>query len=368
MEFLRAQREKRFALVIQDPDPVKDVGDIWASTSQLATIGAFLLLLLVVLYLSRGLLLPILAAAVIGTTLAPLVKKAGGYGIPRLLTALLLVGLIVGVASVGITLLAEPLTEWVARVPEIGAKIRQKLYVLDAPLAAFNDLQKSVTPGDVNLVKMDSGLADFIRPAVAFLTPAAGQTVMFFITLIFILVGQLQFRNFVVMLLTSHDAKLRFLRISNDIERNLASYLTVVTAINFALGASVALGTWLIGIPNPVIFGLLAMILNYVPYIGPAVMAVVLFAVGLVAFPTLGYAAIAPLGFVGLATIEGQIIMPMIVGRRLTLNPLAIFLAVAFWAWMWGPVGAILAVPLSIVGLVTINHLLPRAEDSKLPE
>jgi predicted PurR-regulated permease PerM len=368
VELLRAQSERRFELGIRDPSPVKEVGDIWTSTSRMATIGTFLLLLMVTLYFSRGLLLPILAAAVIGTTLAPLVTKGVGYGVPRWLTALILVGFGVGLASVAITLLAGPVTDWVARAPEIGAIIKQRLFVFDAPLAAFHALQKSVTLGDTNLVKMDSGLADFITPAVAFLTPAAGQTVLFLVTLVFMLVGQLQFRNFIVMLLAGHDAKLRFLRISNDIERNLAGYLTVVTAINLALGVSVTLGTWLIGFPNPVIFGLLAMILNYVPYLGPAVMATILFAVGLISFPTLGHAAIAPLGFIALATIEGQIVMPMIVGRRLTLNPLVIFFAVAFWAWMWGPIGAFLAVPLSIVGLVTMNHIFPRTDDPKLPE
>ncbi len=368
MEFWRAQRERRFELGIRDPNPIKEVGDIWTSTSRMATIGTFLLLLMAVLYFSRGLLLPILTAVVIGTTLAPLVNKGFGYGVPHWLTALLLVGLVVGAASIVITLLAGPVTDWVARAPEIGAIIKQRLFVFDAPLAAFHALQQSVTPGDRNLVKMDSGLADFITPAVAFLTPAAGQTVLFLVTLVFMLVGQLHFRNFIVMLLDGHDAKLRFLRISNDIERNLAGYLTVVTAINLALGASVTLGTWLIGFPNPLIFGLLAMFLNYVPFLGAAVMALILFAVGLISFPTLGHAAIAPLGFVALATIEGQLIMPMIIGRRLTLNPLVIFLAVAFWAWMWGPVGAFLAVPLSIIGLVTMNHIFPRTDDPKLPE
>ena len=153
----------------------------------------------------------------------------------------------------------------------------------------------------------------------------------------------------------------------NDIERNLAGYLTVVTMINAALGVIVAIGAWLLGFPNPVIFGLLALLLNYVPYVGPAVMVVVLFGVGLVTFPSLGQALIAPLAFVLLTTMEGHFITPTIVGRRVTLNPLLIFLALAFWTWMWGPIGAFLAAPLSIIGLVVVNHLVP-SEDVKLPE
>jgi predicted PurR-regulated permease PerM len=111
----------------------------------------------------------------------------------------------------------------------------------------------------------------------------------------------------------------------------------------------------------------LAALLNYLPYIGPAVTAIVLFSAGLVAFPSLGHALIAPISFVALTIMEGQLITPTIVGSRLTLNPLLVFLALAFWMWMWGPIGAFLAVPLSIIGLVVGHHLFP-AEDVRLPD
>jgi len=108
------------------------------------------------------------------------------------------------------------------------------------------------------------------------------------------------------------------------------------------------------------------MVLNYVPYIGPGCMAVILFGVGLVTFASLGYALIPPAAFVALTTIEGQLLTPAVLGHRLTLNPLAVLLALAFWTWLWGPMGAFLAVPLTIVALVAINHLFPGDED-KLP-
>jgi predicted PurR-regulated permease PerM len=160
---------------------------------------------------------------------------------------------------------------------------------------------------------------------------------------------------------------LRFLKIANDIERNLAGYLILVTVINAALGAIVALGAMLLGLPNPVIFGVLAALLNYVPYVGPSIMVLILFGVGLVTFPSLTHALMAPIGFVALTTTEGHFITPAIIGRRITLNPVLILLALAFWTWMWGPLGAFLAAPLSIVGLVVFNHLFPE-EEVKLPD
>jgi predicted PurR-regulated permease PerM len=367
MEFLRAQGEKRFALAIRNRQPVEHVADIWASTSHIAIVGIFLLALGTFFYFGRGLLMPILAATVVGLTFQPLVKRTAALGIPGWLPALLLVGVILGVAGYGVTLLAGPLTEWIGRAPEIGALIQEKLSVLDAPLAALRSLQNALSPHDANTVKVDAGLTEFFAPVVAVLTPAAGQLLLFVITLLFLLVGQQEFRGFVVSLLPDREAKLRFLRIANDVEDNLTGYLAVVTAVNFAVGAIVALGTWLAGFPSPLTFGILAMILNYVPYVGPGVMTVVLFLAGLLVFPSLGQALIAPAAFVGLTTIEGHVITPTIIGRRLTLNPLTVFLNLAFWTWMWGPVGTFLATPLSIIGMVTITHLFPDGEP-KLPE
>ena len=129
----------------------------------------------------------------------------------------------------------------------------------------------------------------------------------------------------------------------------------------------VAFGAWLFGFANPVMLGILTAILNYMPYIGPACMVVILFGVGLVTFPTLGYALLPPAAFVALTTIEGHIITPTIVGRQLTLNPLLVFTAIVFWAWLWGPIGAFLAVPLSIIALVIFNHLFPARRRRNFP-
>jgi predicted PurR-regulated permease PerM len=120
------------------------------------------------------------------------------------------------------------------------------------------------------------------------------------------------------------------------------------------------------GLPSPLMLGLIAMLLNYIPYVGPACMAIILLAVGFVTFPSLGQALIAPASFIVLTTLEGHLITPAVVGRRLTLDPLAVFLAVAFWAWLWGPLGAFLAVPLLIVALVIVSHVFP-SDDGKLP-
>jgi predicted PurR-regulated permease PerM len=309
--------------------------------------------------------LPLLAAAVVALTLAPLIKAARDYGVSPWISGIAVLAVVIGIISLVATALSGPVGEWIGRAPEIGATIRQKLSVLDGPLESLHEFLNLF--GDNSGLNVNPPTSTYVLPVVAFLAPAAGKLLLFFATLYFFLVGQIELRGSAVAMFGSRESKLRFLKIMRDIERNLAGYLAVVTMVNATLGVVVALGAWLIGLPNPIIFGVLAALLNYVPYIGPALMVIVLFGVSLVTFPSLSQAFIAPLGLIALTTTEGHFITPTIVGRRLTLNPLLVFLGLAFWTWMWGPIGALLAVPLSIIGLVIFNHVIP-ADDVHLPE
>lgn len=365
MEYIRAKRATRYALVISDPQPVGSVGGLWSSAGQAANIGIFLLLLGGFLYIGSGILLPILIAAVVSLTLAPLIRAGKNHGISPWITAIVIVLLAIGALALAAMALAGPVGEWIGRAPEIGATIKQKLTVLQGPLAALRRLETELFGSEA--AAPAASAPSMVLPVVAFITPAAGQLLLFFGTLLFFLVGQFGMRVWLVSLFSDKEAKLRFLRIVNDIEKNLAGYLALVTVINTAVGTITAFGAWLIGLPDPAMFGLVAALLNYIPYVGPAIVVVVLFAVGLVSFPSLAHALVAPCGFIALTTLEGHFVTPAIVGRRITLNPLMVVLALAFWTWMWGPIGAFLATPLSIIGIVVFSHLFP-SEEVKLPE
>jgi predicted PurR-regulated permease PerM len=367
VELLRAQREKRYAPVIHDAEPLASISDVWGTASQMATVGIFFLLLVTCLYFARPILLPVAAAALIAMTFAPIIKRGQAFGISSWITALVLVALMATAAAILVTLVSGPIGEWVTRGPEIAASLKSKLYVLDHPLAALRDLQKTLIPPGDQAVAVEASHISMLAPVLGYITPALSEIVVFFATLIFLLAEQMSFRRYIASFFASREGKLRFIRTANDIEQNLASYVAIMTCINTVLGVVVTAGAWLFGFPNPWIFGGMAMILNYLPYIGPACVAITLFVVGLVTFPTLSYALLPPACFVGLTTIEGQFITPTILGHRLTLDPLAVFLAIAFWAWMWGPMGAFLGVPLLIVGMVIVSHLFP-SEEARLPE
>jgi len=363
VEYLHPGRE------VSDPeftaDPLLRRADMmWAPLAHIATFGIFVILFGAVLYLGRTVLLPIFAAGVVALTLAPLVKAASHRGISPWITAILIVVVAVGALSLAVTAMAGPVSEWVGRAPEIWTNIKEKFAVLEQPLAAARQLQTALFGSSAESA---TSTPNVVLPVVAFLTPAAGEVLLFFGTLFFFLAGQLELRARFVSLFAERESKLRFLRIMNDIEKHLTGYLVVVSIINATLGVIVGIGAFLLGFPNPAIFGVAAAVLNYIPYVGPAVIVVILFGVGLVTFPSLGHALLAPLGFIALATAEGHFIRPTIVGRRITLNPLLVFLALAFWTWLWGPIGAFLAAPLSIVGLVVFNHVFPK-DDAKLPD
>jgi predicted PurR-regulated permease PerM len=319
------------------------------------------------LYFCQSLLMPVTAALIFGMTLAPIVRWAAKRRLPTSITSVVLVLAILGVGAFAITVLAGPIGEWLGRGPEIAARMREKLFVLDRPLEALQALQDSVMPKNKDAVKVDTAEPNILLPIVTYLTPAVGQIIIFFGTLTFYLLAQDSFRRRLIGIFVGREARLRVLRIANSVEQDLASYVAVVTAINISLGIAVTFGAWLFGFQSPWIFGIVAMTLNYLPYIGAAVTALVLFGVGLITFPSLGYAVLPPLAYVTMTTLEGHFITPTILGRRLSLPPLFIFLSLAFWTWMWGPIGAFLAVPLSIVAVAVYSHLRP-SEENKIPD
>jgi len=170
-----------------------------------------------------------------------------------------------------------------------------------------------------------------------------------------------------VALFDEREARLRTLKIMNDVERNLTGYLSMVAVINVGVGAAAGIIAIAAGLPDPVAWAVLGFVLNFIPYIGALILEIALFLVGLVTFPTLAHAVMAPLLFLAVATLEGQFLTPGFVGRRLTLNPLTVFLSLVFWSWLWGPVGAFLAAPLLIVAQVAVGHLFP-ADEPSLPD
>jgi predicted PurR-regulated permease PerM len=358
---VRGARAARFALTVSDPQPVTEVSRLWRTAAQSATIGMFVILFIIALSLARSVLLPIASAFVVTMMLGPLSARAERYRVPSLVSAFVLWLLVIGVCYGAIALLSAPAVNWIGKAPDIGRNIQEKLHVLDQPLAALQDLRDKLLPSD-SKGGLGVDIMTFVQPAVSIVTPAIGQTFIFFGTLFFMLLGRARLRRVLVAFFDQRDARLRMLKIMNDIEQNLTGYLSVVALINIVVGVCGGIAAWVAGLPDPAAWAVLGFILNFIPYIGALIMEIAMFMVGLVTFPTVTQALVAPLLFLVFATLEGHFITPSIMGHRLTLNPLTVFLSLVFWTWLWGPIGAFLAVPLLIMALVVVGHLFPEDE------
>jgi predicted PurR-regulated permease PerM len=354
----------RDQLELSDPRPPVAPTTFWRQPSQIATVGIFLIMFGAFLDLARALLLPIVAAAVIATMLSPLGRMAAKRGIPSGLFATAAVGFFLLLAQGLTAMVTAPLIDWIGRMPELAAALRTKLDALERGMATLHSLASMF---GATKSGMSIDLAALLQPTVAFLTPTIGELLIFLTTLFFILLDRADLRKSLILVFKDQEDRLLAIRIINDLERNLSRYIGTVTVINLGVGVITAFGAWMLGFSSPALFGALAYVCNYIPYIGPAVVVVVLFVAGLVSFPSLAYAAIAPLLFVALTTIEGHLVTPNIVGRRLTLSPLGVFLSLAFWTWLWGPVGAFLSVPFLILGMVIVRHLFGD-DETELPE
>jgi predicted PurR-regulated permease PerM len=329
-------------------------------------VGLLLICIITGLYLARAFFLPITMAFIVGTMLSPAANLLERLRIPRALAAVLIVVAASAGAAFMIGLIAAPAIEWSGKLPELGAILKDKLRVFDRPLALWQELQ-SMVGGPDTLSTFHLPKVDWVQPTLEFLSPTFAEFLLFIATLILFIASWRELRRAMIMNFGEREWRLRTLRILNEIEDHLGNYLLVVTSINVGVGIVTGLICAVTGMPNPAGLGALAAILNFIPIIGPVAMFAVLVVVGVVSFPTLGAGLLAPTLFAVMTFMEGHFLTPMIVGRRLALNALAVFLALAFWTWLWGPMGAFLSSPLLIVALIVKEHLMP-SDAPQLPE
>jgi predicted PurR-regulated permease PerM len=335
-------------------------GGAWERASHVSIVGLFVIAILWCAYLAQHVIVPVLLAWTIATIVLPIVKWIEDKGVPRVAAAIAVTLLLIVLLLSLIFLLSAPLTYWLGRASYIGALIREKLATFAQPVVLLQELRKALNAigaGDSTVLKVEAQSTSLVASILSVVTPAVSGFVMFVFTLIFYLIYRQRLRSTIVYLLSDREARLATLRTLNDIDENMTTYFGMFTVINVGLGVVAAALTWVIGLPNPLLWGVLACVLNYVPYIGPAVVIGTLGVVGLLTYPTLHEAIVAPLLYLAVVTIEGQFITPTLMGRSLEINPFAVFLAIAFCSWFWGPIGAFLAVPLLMALTVTLEHV-----------
>ncbi|RWD89368.1 AI-2E family transporter [Mesorhizobium sp.] len=324
-------------------------------------IGIFILLTVFALYFARAFFMPVILAFLLALTLTPIVRFLRKHGIPDALSATLLVLLSVFfVASAGY-LLSGPVIDLINNTSSIGQQLTERLAPFKRPLERAIDISRqlealtetSQEPGVQKVAVASSG----ILPTAAGNILGAGTSItIVFVLSLFLLASGTLFYEKIVQSFTSLSQKKRALRVVYDVESEISHYLLTVTVINAGLGTVIGLGLWGLGMPNPLVWGAAAALLNFLPYVGALMTILLVTVIALISFDTISYALLAPAFVLLCDIVEGQFVTPTVVGRRLEINAVAIFIAIAFWSWLWGFVGALMAVPLLVVIKVFCDH------------
>ena len=332
-----------------------------ANAGRIALVMIGLLALLVALKEGQVFLAPVTLAIVIGLMFGPVADRVERFGVPPALSAGIVVLMLIALIAAGVALFAVPMSDWVARAPMIWEKLQAQLATLQGPLEAASAFQEQVA----SIFSSDSALAVTVEDggqmiSVAMLAPAIlAQILIFLASLYFFIATRDHIRISVLSLCVSRRMRWRTAHVFRDVEAKVSRFLLSITVINACVGCAVALVMWAIGMPSPLLWGAMAAVLNYIPYVGQAVMNLVLLAVGLGTQTGLEN-ILLPMGcYLVINFIEGQIVTPHFIGRTMTLNPFIIFLSITFWLWAWGPIGGLVAVPTLLIATSILSHALP---------
>jgi predicted PurR-regulated permease PerM len=348
------------------PQTVEGAEEIPASRPQdpLRQISAWALAILAavavgfVLYVAREIMLPVVAAFVVGIMLGPAARRLEALHVPRPLAALLLVASVTLIIVVVILLIVPRVSELTSGLPAIVASLKEKLHVFDGLVQTWRRVSSTVTEtpnGDAIALPLPG--ISWVPSTISLLLPPITGFLFFLVMLLLFIAAWPDLRRALVMTFASRDSRLTVLKILNEIEAGLGNYLLIVTLINVCVGVLTGAICALTRMPNAIGFGALAAVLNFIPIIGPMATFVVLLVVGIVTAPTFALGLLPVAGFALLIIAEGQFVTPTIIGRQLELNALAVLLSLAFWTWLWGPMGAFLSSPILMVALILKQRL-----------
>ncbi|HEX8641117.1 MAG TPA: AI-2E family transporter [Allosphingosinicella sp.] len=299
--------------------------------------------------------LPVTAALVIAIALVPVLEWLERRRLPSALAALMCLILLIAVANIAVAAIVLPATEWFRLLPERIGRLRETLAPLFEIYADFEQFIDSVVrefgrssgsaPQTVQ-VETPNSLLQIIATSAPF---AAIQLFFAVLVIYFFLAGWTRMRKRTITARASFGGALTTARVIQQVVDATSTYLGTITMVNVGMGLVVAAVVYWIGMDTPLMWGGIATVLNYIPYLGPIGSALLLALGGLMTFEDPWYAMLPAMSFVVIHLVEANFVTPTVVGRRLTINPLLILLSLSFWAWVWGTTGALLAVPLLII-------------------
>jgi predicted PurR-regulated permease PerM len=327
--------------------------------------GLFLLGMLVACYIAAEIVLPIVLAFVLSLVLEPAMRALERLRLPRGIAAILIILVLFGTLGGLGAALSGPAASWAEKLPTGIPKLQERLGFLSRPIAAiekFADRAQSLAQGDqpkaVAVAVQGSALSDRLLNGTRTLASGLLQTVL---VLFFLLVSGDTFLRRLVEILPRFKEKRRAVDISQQIESDVSAYLFTITIMNLAVGAATAVVMAICGLGDPLLWGVVAFLLNYIPILGPMIGVVVFLLAGLLSIDSL-WVAFLPAGlYLLIHLVEGETVTPMLLARRFTINPVLVVLGLVFWYWMWGVPGAILSTPMLAIIKIICDRIRPLA-------
>lgn len=324
-----------------------------------AMIGIFLIMALGAIYLMAHILIPLTLAVVVGLILGVAAEKLNDLGIPPLPTALLLATGFATGAFFAVAALSGPLMRLAAEAPEIVNATIERFTPLLNKLEWLHLDPRSFTAGSVTLDGLLDKAGSVLGMVTAGITPALIQVLIFFAALVLFLSGRVKLRRMLILAFPHRRQRLTTIRVMNAIDSALGYYFSTASLVYGALGLITTLIAFAGDLGLPWMWGLFAFVSSFVPFLGVTVMTLALAAGGLMAHDTVLLGLAPALAFLCIHLVIENFVLPAIMGRRFEVNAFVIFTAIVFWSWMWGAAGAMLALPLSIIGMTIVDELRP---------
>lgn len=338
------------------PDLRRNANSIRVLLAALITLHA-----LVVLYFAKDVVMPIVLGVLIALSLSPIARGLGRMGVPAPVTAVSLIATVGATAFTMLFTLGDQASDWLEQGPDLVDRVRIKLSGVVESVEAVRDATKEVeglaasNAQSAPTVQLEQ--PGLVASAFSNLAGTSARIGVALVLAMFLLSSGTLFYEKLINSFASMKDKKHALRSVYDVEKSISRYLFTITVINLCLGLCVGTAAAAIGLPYAPVWGLVAFAFNFLPFLGTFVGTTLIAAVSIVTFDDLNYALLAPAAYLILGTIEGQFLTPMIVGRSLKINTVSVFLAVVFWAWLWGIAGALLAVPILVVVKVTCDSI-----------
>jgi len=346
--------------------PAEPGGDMaWPDLRTLVLAGILVLAAFYTMYFAREILVPIFFAFILNLLLQPAMRWLARVRLPRVAAAVLMILLFFGAFGiVGVTI-SRPAADWIAKAPASVTRFEQRFSFLEIPLEQLQDATKRVEEltqgsdrGNVSIAVTKASLGSvLLLNTQSFLLSAIVTIVLLF----FLLVAGDMFLRRLVEIMPKYSNKKQLVEISQEIERNISGYLFTVTAMNAAVGVLTGLAAYAFGLSDPILWGVAAFLLNYLPIFGPLLGVCLLFLAGLDKFDNAWEALLPAASYLLIHFIEGEFVTPMLLARRFTLNPVLVIISIVFWYWMWGVAGALLAVPLLAMLKIICDRIQPLA-------